>query len=465
MAIVFERQRKATRMNLESSNTSKETAVLILGMGASGMAAARLLVENGSSVILYDDRQPTDLAVSLNEAERLGIECFFHEVPDFDRIERVVISPGFPPNREPVPTLIKKGISIVSEIELASSFSHGTVIGVTGTNGKSTVVCMAEHFLQASGVAARAAGNLGNPWCDMVGRPNSASFISVLELSSFQLEAVDDFHAEYAALINIAPDHMDRYNDINEYTEAKWALCHRQTEQDCLVVPPELVQAARHRTQAQVLCVDVYDHGLPGAFLSHHREVILRDMNGGERAFACPQLGEMVHFEITNALFALILAERAGANVEAALASLGGFTSLPHRLEFVRETSGVRYYNDSKATNVHAASNALKNLPTPLIWIAGGSDKGESFLPLSQTSDRTRAAILYGATKHAIAEAIEKTTEVILVETLEEAVDKAAEMASPGDSVLLSPACASFDQFKNFAVRGNTFKKLVHQLT
>lgn len=437
--------------------------ILVLGMGISGMAAARLLAEHGYSIEMFDTAPSEKLSRAIDEAERLGAVLHLNREPDLSRIDEAVISPGFPPNAFPAPPLRQKGVPIISEIELACRFAHGPVVGVTGTNGKSTVTTLTEHFLLAAGIAARAAGNLGTPWADLVGRANSTDFISVLELSSFQLEEIVQFRPDAAAFLNLAPDHLDRYASVEEYGRAKWNMCRNQIETDLLVVPPELWEEAGVRSRATRMCVALADHGRPGAFVSQGA-VVIRDLDGKETRLACPTLEKKFPFQITNGLFSLLLAQRMGADPARVLAGWEDFSELAHRIELVREVGGVLYFNDSKATNVHATASALANIPGPIIWLAGGSDKRESFAPLSECMGAVKVAILYGATRQAIAEAVRTHVDTRLVETLEQAVALAASLARPGDRVLLSPASASYDQFRNFAVRGNTFKKLVGDL-
>ena len=438
--------------------------VLVLGMGISGMAAARLLAEHGQPVDLFDSAGVDQLARALDEAERMGARVFLNREPECAGLAEAVISPGFPPTAFPMPLLRGRNVPVISEIELANRYTHGPIVGITGTNGKSTVTTLVDHFLHACGIAAQAAGNLGTPWTDLVGRRGSESFVSVLELSSFQLEASPTFRAPTAALLNIAPDHLDRYADIEEYVAAKWNIGRNQTAEDLLVVPPELWDEAGRHTPAERQCVAVEDHGKPGAFIEEGR-VALRGASGDVTHLESATLAHKFPFQAVNGLFALLLAGRAGADVRKALESWESFTELSHRMEFVRELRGVAYFNDSKATNVHAARCALENLGGPILWLAGGSDKHESFEPLAESMGPVRLAILFGQTREKIAAAVTGKTEVRLVDDLEEAVQLAASLARPGGKVVLSPACASFDQWKNFAARGNGFKKLVGDLS
>ncbi len=422
--------------------------VLVLGLGMTGTSAARFCSERGATVVVADERAGAD-----GSGVPPGIDVRTGGFPDMGDFDLVVPSPGIPRER------YAGARRAWGDIELAYRALAVPVIAVTGTNGKSTTVRLAEAMLQASGLRAAAAGNVGEPALELVGR---ALDVAVLEVSSFQLEAVDAFRPKVGVLLNLSPDHLDRHGSVEGYLAAKARLFARQDESDHAV----LNQADLHlRELAATLKapVDWFDGSAPverGASCDGscfvHQEGSRVPLPGGQ------PLQEPLR---SNALAAWLASLLVGADPVLALGALGDFTPLPHRLQTVAEAGGVTWIDDSKATNPGAAARALEGMERPTLWIAGGRDKGLPFDALRGAArGHVRLALLIGEAAGSLAAALGDGVESEEVGTLEAAVARAAELARPGDAVLLAPACASFDQFSSFEARGERFAELAREI-
>ncbi len=425
--------------------------VLVIGLGRSGTSASRFLVERGAQVVACDERlrePPPGLPA--------GVEAVFGRVPDPASFDLVVPSPGVPRER------LAGARAVLGELELAFRALPVPVVAVTGTNGKSTTVTMLEAMLRAGGLRARAAGNLGLPAVELCGE---ALDVAVLEVSSFQLETVERFRPAVGVLLNLSPDHLDRHGSFAAYAAAKGRLFERQGPEDVAVAPAAdpICLALARRGRARLLRFGTGSDGGEGAF-AHAGGVVVR---AGSRTIrlGVSELGLATPVELENTLAALAAAAGLGVDVERAAAAVPGVARLPHRLELVAETGGVRFVNDSKATNVGAALAALRAVPEPVVWIAGGQDKGLDFGPLADAArGRVRRAVLFGASRDLLAETLAGAVDVERVTGLDEAVRAAARAARPGDTVLLAPACASFDEFRNYEERGERFRTAVRNL-
>lgn len=383
----------------------------------------------------------------------------FPEVDDFDL---VVPSPGVPPHR-----YRSKARQVWGDIELAGRALDIPIIAVTGTNGKSTTVMLIEAMLRACGIRARAAGNLGTPALSLVEQPLD---VGVLEVSSFQLETIDSFRPQIATVLNVSPDHMDRHGGFKEYIEAKQQIFKNQTSTDVAVLnyDDHVVRDYVAKTQARVIFFSQngpppQEKGFDSAWIEEDFAVLregesqIRLSIGG-----CRFLGPA---DQDNILAALATVWAMGCKPEKAIEALADFRPLPHRLEHVAQIQGVDFINDSKATNPGAAQRALENTQSPILWIAGGRDKGLSYGELATAAaGRVRVALLIGEAAGQIQSCLEKNTPCEQMNSLDEAVTRAHALAVEGDIVLLAPACASFDQFKNFEARGESFRKTVLQI-
>jgi UDP-N-acetylmuramoylalanine--D-glutamate ligase len=430
--------------------------VLVLGLGISGRSAASFCASQGAEVVAVDERPGSQLE-DLGELPPRVTLRLGEPFPDAANFDLVVPSPGVP--RERYRACARRAWG---DVELAFRALAVPVVAVTGTNGKSTTVCLIEAMLRAAGLRALAAGNLGEPALGLVGRPID---VAVLEVSSFQLETTDAFRPRVSALLNLSEDHLDRHGSLEEYTSAKRRIFARQEAEDIAVLNGDdpRVTALRTGIRAEIHTFRRCTPSERGAWWDG-AAIVLR--LGGEDIrlpLEGVQLGRGHHRE--NALAALLAASAAGADPSKAVRALASFTGLPHRGEPVGRIGGVEWINDSKATNPGAALAALTSQTAPVVWIAGGRDKGLAFEALAEAArGHVRAALLIGEAAGKIAQALTDHVACQRVGTLEEAVHRAHSLAEPGDVVVLAPACASFDQFADFEDRGDQFRQLVHAL-
>jgi len=438
-----------------STTDLKHEKVTVIGIGKSGTAAAAWLARQGADVLVVDDR-PQEIPDALREG---GIRFHLGEWTEGDLFssDRVVVSPGFPVRRLPMARLRAAGIPVVGEIEMAAAQISAPILAVTGTNGKSTTTTLIGDILNAWGMSVFVGGNLGRPLSEAIG--GTWDFV-VVEVSSFQLETIDRFHPRVAVLLNVTPDHLDRYPDFKAYRLAKWRIFKNQTPKDYAVlnndeqIPPTIsaTTAFFSRTVAPAR----------GVFLRDGR--IMARLRDGE-AEPILKTDEMkihgVHNE-ENALAAVAATTVCGAPLSAIRQALATFPGLPHRMEFVREVHQVRYIDDSKGTNVGAVAKSLAGIAAPVILIAGGQGKGCDFAPLREIVLRkTRRLILLGEAQAEMARCFADHPAVDRVSSMEAAVATAHAHAVAGDVVLLSPACASFDLFRDYRHRGDLFKQAV----
>jgi UDP-N-acetylmuramoylalanine--D-glutamate ligase len=434
--------------------------VLVIGLGRTGRSAALFLAARGAQLVLTDRR--ADLEAGGLPA---GAEIYTgREDPGWlDGVDLVVPSPGVPRDNRLLRRALALGVPVVGEIELASWHIKRDLVAITGTNGKSTVTTMLAEMLRAGGARAFAGGNLGIPLIEAAG--NNCD-VAVAEVSSFQLEWVRSFRPRVGIFLNLSEDHCERYRDLDEYGEFKARLFENQRADDWAVLNRDdpRVWALAKRVRARAVSFGAATAREDAAIWP--QDGALRFALGG-RAGVISMSGFRLpgRHNLSNAMAAAAGALACRVAPEAIAAVLAEFRGLPHRLEFVRERRGVVFLDDSKSTNVDGAAAALAACGGPVIWVAGGIDKGGDYAPLRPLSrEKVRAAILMGPARERMLSALEGATEVKLVETLSEAVAAAADGARGGDIVLLSPACSSFDQFKDYAHRGRVFKELVMAL-
>ena len=440
--------------------------VLVVGLGKSGVAAVRLLLAQGARVVGNDARPEGELSAEALALREAGVELALggHEPALFAGMDRIVVSPGIP--RLPALAAAERaGVPIASEIELASWFLEGTLIGVTGTNGKSTVTTLVGEMCRQSGRPTFTGGNLGTPLALAVESPaaHKGGYV-VVELSSFQLERVDQLRVNFAALLNVTPDHLDRYDSFQAYAQAKANIFRNQSEDDAAIVPSgDALCASLAREGAGKLYAF---GGVDGAVRVVAGEI--RDDAGG-LSLPITELGITGRHNHENACAAALLARLAGVPRAAIEQVLRSFRGLPHRMVLVRQLDGVDYFDDSKATNVGAAAAALDGLADRagrVVLIAGGRDKGGDYGPIAERMRaRGRAALVIGEATRLIEPALSGGGyPVEALPTLERAVERAYALARPGDAVLLAPACSSFDMFSSYADRGDAFQDAVRAL-
>lgn len=447
--------------------SGRRTAVL--GAARSGMAAAALLRRSGLDVFVSERgaiapeaaRQFADLGIAFES----GGHSEAVSEADF-----LVISPGVPSDAEPVKQAAERHIPVYSEIEVASWFCRAPILAVTGSNGKTTTTSLIGDIVRRAGRHTVVAGNIGIPFSSVVEELTPES-VAVLEVSSFQLDHIHRFRPHVAVLLNITPDHLDRYGAFDRYIASKLRIAMNQRESDALVyshddtVTREAVQALPADRRLRTLAFSSEEELDEGAFV-RHETLTLRLNSQEETLMQAEQLALQGRHNLRNALAAALATRVLEIRSDVIRESLMGFEGVAHRLEFVREIDGVRYVNDSKATNVNAVWFALESFRRPVILIAGGRDKGNdytSLLPLVRS--RVKAVIGIGESgDRVVRELGAEAGRSERVFTMEEAVKVARALGRPGDVVLLSPACASFDMFTNFEDRGETFKRLVDSL-
>jgi UDP-N-acetylmuramoylalanine--D-glutamate ligase len=357
-----------------------------------------------------------------------------------------------------------KGVTIWSEIELAGRFMNGRLIGITGSNGKTTTTSLIEHILKNAGFPTILAGNIGTPLISRIEQTNDDT-VTVVELSSFQLELIETFRPNISVFLNLTPDHLDRHHTFEEYGAAKARIFRNQKEADSAVLNADDPASTPYApTRPQVYWFSRKQRVAQGAFVRDN-QIVFRQ-NGEEMAVLKLQEIPLVGaHNVENVLAAVTTTRIAGANPAAIAKGVRSFAGVEHRLEFVAEVGGVRYFNDSKATNVDATLKALDAFPGRILIILGGKDKGSDYTVLRKPlREKAILALLIGAAADKIEKQIEGSVAIEGAGTIERAVEIASHAARPGDVVLLAPACASFDQFQNFEHRGRVFKDLVHQL-
>lgn len=418
--------------------------VVVAGMGKSGQAAVALLYRIGAEVVATDERVMNDLP----------FQVFPQNDAIFAAADLVVLSPGIPLDLPAVAAAVLFGTPVIGEVELASYFLEGPAIGITGANGKTTTTALTGHILHTAGVPMQVGGNIGTPPTAMVAGSRSDQW-NVLELSSFQLETIQHFRAKIGVCLNVTPDHLDRHGSFENYAAAKARLFETQAPGDHAVLnaddPTCVSYAARTRAQVHWFSVerDVRDGAIQvaGQPLMRASEVPLRGRHNLE-----------------NVLAAATACRLAGASQQSIADAVRSFPGVEHRLEFVRERNGVQYFNDSKATNVDAAVKAIEAFEGGLWLIAGGKDKNSDYTVLREKlNGKLRKLMLIGSAAGKIATQLQGLP-MEHSETMDRAVLRAAEQACEGETVLLAPACASFDQFDNYEHRGRVFKALVRGL-
>ena len=451
----------------------KGKLALVAGAGRSGIAAARFLLGRGAHVILSDSKKREELepAVSglldstASSSGELTLELGGNRNDSFAAADFVVVSPGMPLSLPFFEISRKAGVPVIAEIELAYRHLKGKIIGITGSNGKTTTTTLTAELLKGAGMKACTAGNIGTPLIQFV-EESTPEDIYVVELSSFQLEAIETFRPFAAALLNLTPDHMDRYNGFDEYAAAKSRIFMNQTADDFAVLnandPRSAAMASSIRARSMFFCGtgDV----AAGVFIRNGR-AIFRDVNGEKELFPVDAVQIMGAHNMENVLASSLLALVSGAPPECLEEHVRKFKGVEHRLELVATIDGVAYFNDSKATNVDAVIKALEAFNGGIHLIAGGRDKDGDFAALRPLVEkRVKQVILIGEAAGKIHHALSGAAEIRDADTMQEAAALGRAAAVPGDVVLLAPACASFDMFENYEHRGRVFKSAVKVL-
>ncbi len=435
--------------------------VLVVGLGKTGVSLVKFLSSLGKKVTVTDVKSKEQLAASLAELNGTPYSARFgeHVKDDFLDHEMILVSPGVDSN---LPLLVEaraKGRKVIGEIELASRFIKEPIIAVTGTNGKTTTTTLMGQVFTAAFKDVFVGGNIGKPLIDYVLKGQKARFV-IAEISSFQLETIEQFRPHVAILLNITADHLDRYTSFEEYAAAKWRVFQNQTSEDYAFLAAEL--AGSKSLEARALHFSTRTSLNEGAFLDGDTLVVR--LSGQEFRYK-RDLSPLVGVHNSENLLAVLLACHIyGIDRPVIEQALKKFKGLPHRMEFVREKNGIRFYNDSKATNVDATRRALESMTSRVILIAGGKDKGGSYKVIAELSDRIKGLILFGEAKEKIANELGSVMATQVAATLTEAVQKASAMAESGDAILFSPMCSSFDMFRDYKERGDKFRRIVEAL-
>ncbi|MGA9725531.1 MAG: UDP-N-acetylmuramoyl-L-alanine--D-glutamate ligase [Candidatus Binatus sp.] len=438
--------------------------VMVVGLGVSGVAAARFLASRGAKLVMTDRRVDVERRKLPPGVLKLGAE----DASWVDDIDLVVTSPGVPRDSALLRAATERRIPVIGEIELASRFLDAPIAAVTGTNGKSTVVVLLGEILKAAGRRTFVGGNLGTPLVDSVGGEWD---VAVVEVSSFQLEWIEKFRPRAGVHLNLSDDHFDRYRDLDDYGRAKARLFENQQPSDYAILnrdDPNVWKLAKSVHSHVIGFGHSRGESRASIWFDEQANAIVFDFDFGDAPRGRISLEGFRlrgRHNIYNAMAASAAALALGVVANDVERALAEFRGLPHRIEVVHENGGVTYIDDSKGTNVGAVVEAIDALAAPIILIAGGLDKGGDYAPLRRSlGEKVKLAIFNGAARDKMAAALEGATKIELVATLKDAVEHAARAARPGDTVLLSPACSSFDQFKDYAERGNVYKELVRAL-
>ncbi len=431
----------------------------ILGMARSGISAAAKIKELGGIAFISEYKTESEISNSRQNKDLFHCEFGGHT----DKLlqnDVLILSPGIPRNIPILKEAEKQNIEIISEIEFSFRIKHphSKIIAITGSNGKSTTVSLIHHILQTAGYYSILAGNIGTAFSFYPIEKENIDFI-VLELSSFQLELIDTFRADVAAILNITPDHLNRYKSFDDYAETKFNIFRNQNSQDLAILNLDDTTSAKFINK--INSDPKYFSHNPKADIYLNENSIIFD------SAEFPIQNASIHgpHNIANMMCAILAVSPFNIKREIIQKSLETFSPLAHRMEFVKEVDGIKFYNDSKATNTDSVKYALQSFDTPIRIIMGGAGKGEDYsILIPYLKDRAKKVYLTGDTIDEMKNAFEGSVEIASVKEFEDVIQKAFSESEEGDIIVLSPACTSYDRFKNFEERGNTFKKIVSRL-
>jgi UDP-N-acetylmuramoylalanine--D-glutamate ligase len=447
--------------------------VLVIGAARSGVAAARFLAGRGAIVALNDRKPVEEWTEEARALKAAGVGLLGGDVPMWlmDQIELVVTSPGVPPKNIPVRYMERAGAEVIGEVELAARHLRGRICAITGTNGKTTTTALVAELLREANVPVQVGGNIGTPLISLVDSSREDGW-TVAEVSSYQLETIAEFHPTVAAVLNLMPDHMDRYETLTDYGAAKHRIFRNQTEEDVAILNADdpVVASWAAGLRAHVTLFSVERELEEGLFLRRGGRDLISRTRAGERVLVTRDEMQLrgLH-NVQNVLAALGCGLACGASPDSMRETVRSFRPVEHRLERVAEVGGVEFYNDSKATNVDAALKALEAFAEHtgrIVLILGGRGKHAPYAPLAPLIERKcRALVVLGEDAARIERELRAHASVIRVADMAEAVRRAYAAAHPGDVVLLAPACASWDMFDSFEHRGRVFKEAVEEVS
>lgn len=441
--------------------------ILVVGLGKTGVSLCRFLTARQARVTATDSAPPAALAPALGALRDLPVtlELGRPQPERWQDFDLIVPSPGVPPELPWLQEAVARGIPLIGELEVASRYLRLPVAAISGTNGKTTTTTLVGELLRASGRRPLVGGNIGTPLVDLVDAQSQADCL-VLEISSFQLDTAPSFHPHAAALLNITADHLDRYPDFQAYADSKAQLFRRQEARDVAVLNADdpLVAALAPRLRSQVYFYSCRRPLALGAWKTA-QALHLRLADGRQTEFPLDRIALPGEHNLENIMAALLIALEMGATPAGCARVLATFQGLPHRLQWVANLQGVDFYDDSKGTNVGAVVRSLEHFRRPVILIAGGRDKGGDYQPLAPLlREKVKRLILLGEAKEIMAAALAGQAPIQTADDMAQAVALAFAAAAPGDVVLLSPACSSFDMFRDYAERGDAFQQAVRRL-
>lgn len=449
-------------------NSDKARALVVLGGGESGVGAAILGKEKGMNVFLSDSGTISPRYRAILDKEGIEWEEGSHSMERILSADEVVKSPGIPPTVPVMKAIAEKGIPVISEIEFAGRYTDAKMVCITGSNGKTTTTLLTYHILKNAGINVGLAGNVGRSLALQVAREHHDVY--VIELSSFQLENMYEFKANIAVLLNITPDHLDRYDyKMENYVKAKFRILRNLTPQDAFIYwqddPVIRSQMDRIATEARLFPFSEHDENQTHAYVDEDDSVVFDTPDTSLRMPRADLSLNGLH-NLYNSMAAGLSACLLDIKKEDIRKALSDFEGVEHRLEFVREVNGVRYINDSKATNVNSCWYALESMPENTVLILGGKDKGNDYTEIEPlVRDKVKAIVCMGADNSKLeAFFAGKVPELVSTHSLEDAVAACRRLSQPGDTVLLSPCCASFDLFKSYEDRGSRFKEAVRAI-
>jgi UDP-N-acetylmuramoylalanine--D-glutamate ligase len=445
--------------------------VLVLGAARSGVACARFLAARGSLVALSDRKPIEEWSPEALALKEVGVGLMPGDIPMWllDQIELVVMSPGVPSKIIPARYADRAGAEVIGEVELASRFLRGRMVGITGSNGKTTTTTLIGEILRDAGLSVQVGGNIGTPLISMVDASTNDGW-TVVELSSFQLETIVDFHPTVAMVLNVTPNHMDRYETLIDYAAAKHRIFRNQIRGDVAILnaDDEIVSSWATGLRAHVVQFSVKRELEEGLFLRNGVEIVSRTKDGERVLITRDEMQLRGLHNVENVLAAMAAGLSCGASPDSMQQTVRRFKPVEHRLEFVDAVEDVKFYNDSKATSVDATLKALEAFADEegkVILILGGRGKQAPYAPLaSLVRAKVRRLIVIGEDVATIERELEKEATIERADSMGDAVRRAYAAATPGDTVLLAPACASFDMFDCFEHRGQVFKSEVQSL-
>ena len=445
----------------------KRKRVLVVGLGKTGVALAEFLTKRGATVVISDNKPASELRENIDALKgmKVTVDVGRHDIDILSQVDLIIPSPGVPPFNELITEGLKRGIPVISEIELAFSFITEPIIAITGTNGKTTTTQLIGEILKQWGEKVFVGGNIGTPLIEYVDEGKRADCV-VVEVSSFQLQWVEHFRPSVAILLNASIDHLDYHPSFEEYVSVKERIFLNQVPGDLAILNADdmMSEKVSRKVKGDMLYFSSSKKLEKGIFVDNN---VLRYRNDGgiEEEYPVDKIQIRGVHNLENSMAAVVASRRFGCPRAVIVEALASFKGIPHRVEFVRSTNAVEFYDDSKGTNVDAVKRALESFSGSVILLMGGRDKGGDFGILAGLMrEKVKKLVLFGEARGIIRSFLEGSVEVESTENLKKAVEAAYGSSSPGDVILLSPGCSSFDEFTNYKERGNYFKEIVRGL-